>query len=236
MSGRWIDYADHGKPMRGYFVPGTGQSLGQVLVVPEAPGLGPMPIRRADMLAAMGYDAFAVDLYGDGLFGGYGDDALALMDTVAAVPGLLLQRVQAGLEQLRSLAAPEPDKLFAIGYCFGGTGVLELARSGADLGGVVCFHGVLATETKVSAGAIKSRILVCTGGTDPLIPTEQISTFSQEMEAAGADYQVLLLGSVGHAFTSHEIVGERKSPGFGFDEKADARSWEAMQRFFTERS
>jgi dienelactone hydrolase len=235
VSSRWVDYEANGKAMRGYSAPAVGRRRGAVLVVPEAPGLGPMPQRRANMLAELGYDAFVADLYGGALFGGYGEQARPLMDSVSSVPGLLLDRVRAGLEVLRAQTAAPPSRQFAIGFCFGGTGVLELARSGAEVAGVVAFHGVLTPQSSAKPSATTPKVLVCVGRCDPLIPIEQLVTFSEEMEGAGADYQVLLLGSaVGHAFTNPDIVGERRMPGMGFDAVADARAWRAMLSFFQE--
>ncbi|MHA3791863.1 dienelactone hydrolase family protein [Sphingomonas sp. YL-JM2C] len=236
MSSRWVDYRSDGKAMRGYHVPARGASRGSVLVVPEAPGLGPMPQRRANMLSDLGYDAFVVDLYGDALFTGYNEAARELMDGMSAAPGLLLERVGAGLDALRTLTGAPATRQFAIGYCFGGTGVLELARSGADVAGVVSFHGILTPLSAAAPARGMAKILVCIGRCDPLIPTEQVVAFGEEMERAGADYQLLLLGSgVGHGFTNLDIVGERKRPGFGYDEVADARAWRAMQDFFSDR-
>lgn len=235
MSSRWVDYDAGGKAMRGYYVPAKGQSRGAVLVVPEAPGLGPMPQRRANMLSELGYDAFVVDLYGGALFSGYGEPARALMDSVSSVPGLLLERVTAGLVLLKALTGAPLARQFAIGYCFGGTGVLELARSGADVAGVASFHGILEPQSPATPSGRMAKILVCIGRCDPLIPVSQITAFSDEMERAGADYQLLLMGSgIGHAFTNPDIVGERRRPGFGFHEAADARSWRALQNFFGE--
>lgn len=233
MSSRWVDYDAGGKAMRGYHVPALGASRGAVLVVPEAPGLGPMPQRRANMLAELGYDAFVVDMYGDALFTGYNDTARLLMDEMMATPGLLLDRVIAGLGTFRTLTEAPVARQFAIGYCLGGTGVLELARSGADVAGVVAFHGILDPISDAPPSGRMPKILVCIGRGDPLIPVGQLAAFSHEMESAGADYQVLLMGSsVGHGFTNLDVVGERRRPGFGYDEKADARAWRAMQSFF----
>ena len=235
MSSQWVDYEADGEAMRGYHVSVDGQSRGAVLVVPEAPGLGPMPQRRANMLGELGYDAFVVDLYGDALFTGYGEVARPLMDKMMSTPGLLLERVRCGLHALRTLSTAPPERQFAIGYCLGGTGVLELARSGADVAGVAAFHGILQPLSSVEPSGAMPKILVCIGRCDPLIPIEQATAFTEEMERASANYQLLLMGSgVGHAFTNPDIVGERKVPGFGFDEIADARAWQALQNFIEE--
>lgn len=237
MNSRWVEYDAGGKTMRGYHVPAMGASRGGVLVVPEAPGLGPMPQRRANMLADLGYDAFVVDMYGDALFTGYNDSARLLMDEMMATPGLLLGRVNAGLGVFQTLIEAPAARQFAIGYCLGGTAVLELARSGGNVAGVVAFHGILDPVSDAPPSDRMPKILVCTGRADPLIPVGQLAAFCQEMESAGADYQVLLMGSaVGHGFTNLDIVGELKRPGFGYDEMADARAWRAMQSFFTSES
>lgn len=235
MNSQWVDYDSAGKAMRGYLVSASEEKKGAVLVVPEAPGLGPMPRRRANMLAELGYDAFVVDLYGDAAFSGYGEIARTFMESLTSVPGLLLERVKAGLHTFKTLTDAPPARQFAIGYCIGGTGVLELARSGADVAGVVSFHGFLTSETSAKAGMTMPKMLICTGGGDPVVPIEQVVALNDEMENAGADYQVLMLGSgVGHGFTNPDIVGELRRPGFGFDEVADTRSWLAMQQFLLE--
>jgi dienelactone hydrolase len=232
MSGEWVEYDASGKAMRGCLVRARGEVKGAVLVVPEAPGLGPMPQRRANLLADLGYDAFVVDLYGNAAFSGYGEIARTFMESLTSVPGLLLERVKTGLEVLKRLAPAPTERRFAIGYCIGGTGVLELARSGGEVAGVVSFHGFLATDAPASPGTAMPRILACTGGADPVVPIEQVVAFRAEMEAAEADYQLLMLGSgVGHGFTNPDIVGERARPGFGFDALGDARAWRAMRQF-----
>lgn len=232
MSSRWVDYSAEGKAMRGYYVPAKGPGKGAVLVVPEAPGLGPMPQRRANMLGELSYDAFVVDLYGDALFSGYGEAARPLMNTMMSTPGLLLERVKAGLCALRSLTDAPAARQFAIGYCLGGTGVLELARNGADIAGVASFHGILTPLCPSPLASQMPKMLVCVGRCDPLIPIEQVVAFTEEMERVSADYQLLVMGSgVGHAFTNPDIVGERQVTGFGFHEAADAYSWRALQNF-----
>ncbi|HVA81810.1 MAG TPA: dienelactone hydrolase family protein, partial [Candidatus Binataceae bacterium] len=143
------------------------------------------------------------------------------------------RRVRAGLDALAAQPDVNPRQLGAIGYCFGGLTVLELARSGAPLRGVVSFHGLLETRTPEDARNIKGKILVCTGAEDPLVPPAQVEAFAQEMRQAGVDWQVIIYGGAKHAFTNRD-ADQIPMPGFGYHKAADQRSWNAMRSFFSE--
>ena len=213
--------------------PDHGDRRPGVLVVHAAPGLGEHTKLQAERLAELGYVALAVDLYGNGEIGVGFDAALALMNSLQADPAAHRRRLRLGLDTLAGLAGVDGGRLAAIGYCSGGMGVLELARSGAPLAGVVSFHGLLATPIEAAPGGIASRILVCTGSADPLVPPAQVQAFADEMSRAGADWQVITYGGAGHAFTDREVDG-LGVPGLGYDERADRRSWAAMQSFLDE--
>lgn len=207
----------------------TGRRPG-VLVVHEWWGLNDYARMRTEKLAELGYVAFAADIYGKGK---RADDARAaghLAGVYLKDRELLRARALAGVDVLRRHELVDPGSLGAIGFCFGGTTVLELARGGADLRGVVSFHGGLKTPTPAQAGAIRSRILVLHGAEDPFVPQEDVLAFQEEMRASGADWQMLLLGGALHSFSNPEADGGLE--GALYNEKAARRSWEAMEVFF----
>ncbi|WP_440534546.1 dienelactone hydrolase family protein [Variovorax sp. YR566] len=204
-----------------------------ILIFPEAPGVGPHVIRRAAALAQMNYVALAADVHGDGTV--FDDPKMMLksIDLLKGQPERLYQRLQAGLQALAEVPQVDPDRLAVIGYCFGGWCALELARNGAALRGVGVFHGALSSSQEESAGRIRAKVLVCTGASDPLVPLEQVTGFSDEMSAAGIDWQVHLYGGTGHGFTSPE-AGSNPRPGFGYSASSDRRSWAELLQFLTE--
>jgi dienelactone hydrolase len=204
-----------------------------ILVVHEAPGLDTHPKRRAEMLAELGYVALAADLYGMGVVGNGPEEAFALMGPLREDPDRLRGRVRAGLNALAAVSAVEETQLGAIGFCFGGMSVLELARSGAPVAGVVAFHGLLETKRIAARSDIKGKVLVCTGGADPLVPAEQVDRFRKEMVEAGADVQIIIYGDAKHSVTN-TAAETVPLPGFGYSQLADKRSWSAMQSFFKE--
>ena len=204
-----------------------------VLVVHEWWGLNDYAKQRAQQLATLGYVALAVDMYGDGFqttsieeaarrSGQFKDDRLAGR-----------RRIRAALDVLRDRPQVNPRQIAAIGYCFGGTTVLELARSGADVAGVVSFHGSLGTSLPARAGEIKARVLVCHGADDTFVTADELAQFQQEMRAAGVDWQMIFYGGAVHSFTNPQ-AGRAGIPGVAYDERADRRSWADMQQFFAE--
>jgi dienelactone hydrolase len=204
-----------------------------VLVVHEAWGLGEHAMSRAKMLAELGYVAFAVDLYGGRKQVTDLAQAGAVMGDLTADPRKLRTRAGAGLSMLASQPQVDAKRLGAIGFCFGGTTVLELARGGADIAGVVSFHGGLQTSAPPAAGAVKAKVLVCTGADDPMIPLEQVNAFEEEMRKAKADWQVISYGNTVHSFTNPAADGS-VMPGILYNKKTDTRSWAAMKTFFEE--
>lgn len=200
-----------------------------VIIAPEAPGLGDHVKRRARMFAESGFVALALDPYGEGR---HYDDMGAMMAQVEqtrADPEAWRQRLGAGLEALAALPITDRERLCAVGYCFGGTGVLELARSGAPLRGTVCFHGELIAGRHGPNG-IASPILVLSGAEDPLIPAQQRQGFEEEMRAAGANWELILYGGAKHGFTNPE-ADLAPVPGMGFDAEVDRRSWRDMMNW-----
>ncbi len=204
-----------------------------VLVVHEWTGLGEYPKLRARKLAELGYVAFAADIYGKGVRPKSPQEAGATAGKYKNDRKLLRARVNAGLAELRRASDCDPKRVAAIGYCFGGTCVLELARSGADVVGIVSFHGGLDTPTPEDAKQIKGKVLVLHGGDDPHVPQKDVEAFQNEMRVAGADWQFVAYGGAVHAFTN-PTAGNDKSRGAAYNADADRRSWEAMKTFFGE--
>lgn len=204
-----------------------------VLIAHQWKGLGDYERRRAEMLARLGYVAFAIDVYGKGVRVDNARDASALAGKYKSDRALLRARVRAGLEALKREAKVDPARIGAIGYCFGGTTVLELARSGAEVAGVVSFHGGLGTADSAAAGRIRARVLVLHGADDPFVPAAEVAAFQEEMRAGKADWQLVSYGGAVHSFTDWG-AGSDHSRGAAYNEKADQRSWEAMRAFFSE--
>jgi dienelactone hydrolase len=205
-----------------------------VLVVPEWWGLNDYPRMRAKMLAQLGYVAMAVDIYGDGRNtadpkqAGQWADALEAGDRAE-----LRTRMAAALARLKSDPRVDLGKTAAIGYCFGGATVLELARSGAEVNGVVSFHGHYDTANPARPGQVKARILACHGADDPFQSPAQIQAFQDEMRKARADWQFNVYSGARHSFTNPN-AGNYHVTGLAYNAEADHRSWRAMQDFFRE--
>ena len=203
-----------------------------VLIVHQWKGLGSYEKKRAEMLAKLGYNVFAADIYGKGIRPASPKEAGALAGKYKSDRALLRERVKAGLDALRKNEMTDPQKVAAIGYCFGGTTVLELARSGADVSGVVSFHGGLSSPNPGDAKNIKAKVLVLHGADDPHVMPE-VPDFQDEMRKAGVDWQLVSYGGAVHSFTDWN-AGNDNSKGAAYNEKADKRSWEAMKEFFAE--
>ena len=208
-------------------------SLPGILVVHEWMGLNDYAKHRAEQLAALGYVAFAADIYGDGKIAVDAKEAGQLAGSFKKDRPLLRSRAAAGLATLKAQPGVVPGKVAAIGYCFGGTAVLELARSGADVTGVVSFHGGLDTPTPQDAKNIRAKVLALHGADDPYVPADQVAAFENEMRQAGVDWQLVAYGGAVHGFTN-SANGTDNSKGVAYNASADARSWAAMQQFFNE--
>ena len=204
-----------------------------ILIAHQWKGLSDYERKRAEMLAKLGYVAFAADIYGQGIRPADPKSAGEMAGKYKADRALLRRRVQAGLQQLRQSPQVDTGKIGAIGYCFGGTTVLELARSGADVAGVVSFHGGLATPTPQDAQNIKGKVLACHGADDPFVPAPEVAGFEAEMRQAKVDWALIAYGNSVHSFTDWN-AGNDNSRGAAYNEKADRRSWEAMKDFFGE--
>lgn len=231
-----LTYQADGLTMRSqlFFEPGAAKRPG-VLVFPEAFGLGEHAIGRARRLAGMGYVALACDLHGDGRVIDELEGAIGALKPLFADPSRTRARAHGGLEALTARAEADAGRVAAIGFCFGGTMALELARSGAALAAAVGFHSGLGSEApKSDARAIKGRVLVCIGADDPMIPAEQRAGFEKEMRDGGVDWQMHLYGKTVHSFTNQEAAARNMPDAIRYSPEADARSWAAMQQVFGE--
>lgn len=209
-----------------------GKSPG-VLIIHEWTGLGAYVENRAKQIAALGYIVFAADIYGKGIRPQDEKFAAEQADIYRRDRDLMRARAWAGLEELRKQANVDAGRITAIGYCFGGGVVLELARSGADISGVVSFHGNLDTPNLNDAKNITAKILVFHGANDPFVTREEVLNFENEMRRAEVDWQLIIYGNAVHSFTNPES-GNDPSTGIAYHEESDKRSWEAMKLFFQE--
>jgi len=228
-----VEYRDGDTVLEGFLAYDDAKAgpLPGVLVVHDWTGLQDYSQRRAKMLAELGYVAFAADIYGKGVRPTDPQESAKQAGIYKKDLPLLRKRATLGLEQLRKQPNVDAKKVAAIGYCFGGTTVLELARSGADVAGVVSFHGGLGTTMPAGEGAVKARVLVCHGADDPFVKPAELEAFKAEMAKARPDYQFVSYPDAVHSFTKRE-AGDDKSKGNAYNEAADKKSWEDMQKFF----
>lgn len=204
-----------------------------VLVIHDWMGISDDTIKRIKMLAELGYTAFAADIYGKGVRPKDTKEAAALATQYKSDIKTLRSRVLAGYEVLKKQNQVDSKKTAAMGYCFGGTTALELARSGADLDSVISFHGGLSTPQPADAKNIKAQVLVLHGADDPYVPAKEVAAFEKEMKDAGVKWKMISYPGAVHAFTV-KGAGSDKSKGAAYDEKADKQSWNDMKKFFKE--
>ena len=230
-----VDYAHGDVALRGFVAyddAHEGKRPG-VLLVHARRGHGENVRAKAKEIAKLGYVAFALDMYGKGVYAKDRQEAAKLAGGFYANRELLRARATAGLEQLKSHPRADATRLGAIGFCFGGTVVLELARHGADLDAVVSFHGGLKFADAPAEGEVKARVLVCHGADDPHVPPEQVVKFWKEMAAARARYEILILSGAVHAFTDPD-AGDDPSTGAAYHAEAARMAWHAMHGLFRE--
>ena len=204
-----------------------------ILVVHEWWGLDDYPKKRAEMLAKLGYVAFAVDMYGTGKVTDKADQAKAWMTEATTDVEWWRERAMAGIRQLKKHKLVDKDKIAAIGYCFGGGTVIQLAYGGTDIKGIVSFHGSLPIADESSFGKIKTRMLIAHGNADPFIPREVVTKFQDTLDKAGANWDMITYGNVRHSFTNKKS-DSRGMDALKYDKHADEHSWKAMQVFFDE--
>ena len=202
-----------------------------VLVIHDWTGVQDYAQQRTRQLAELGYVAFAADIYGKGVRPTDPKECAAEAGKYKGNLPLLRKRVQLGLDQLKLQPQVDPKKLAAIGYCFGGTSVLELARSGAEIDGVVSFHGGLGTTMPAQPDGVKAKVLVLHGAVDPFVKPEEVNAFKEEMKKANVSLEFVAYPDAVHSFTK-KAAGNDPSKGNAYNEKADKESWSEMKQFF----
>ncbi|ABB31032.1 dienelactone hydrolase [Geobacter metallireducens RCH3] len=238
VQGKVVEYRDGEVTMKGYLAWNDtvkGKRPG-VLVVHEWWGLNDYARKRARMLAELGYTALAVDMYGGGKEATHPDDAGAFSSAVMKNMDLMAARFRAAMEFLKKQPTVDAVRIGAIGYCFGGAVVLNMARQGLDLKGVASFHGNLATAKPAGPGTVKAKVTVFNGGADTLVPPEQVGAFTAEMTRAGAAFRFFSYPGAKHAFTNPDadVYARKFGLPLAYDAAADRDSWEEMKRFFRE--
>lgn len=230
-----IEYKDGDAVLEGYLAwdDASTKSAPGVLVVHDWLGISADTKRRVDMLAGLGYVAFAADIYGKGQRPKDGASAGPLAGKWKKDPTALRRRARTALDLLAKNPRVDAKRLAAIGFCFGGTTALELARSGAPVVATVSFHGGLGTATPADAKNIKGRVLALHGADDPHVPPTEVAAFETEMRDAKVDWQLVAYGGAVHAF-SVPAAGNDPSKGAAYNERVDRRAWQAMSDFFVE--
>lgn len=228
-----IEYRDNDTVLEGYCAIDnkiTGKRPA-VLVAHDWSGRNEFADKKAEKLAELGYVGFALDIFGKGKLGQTKEEKSQLIEPFVQNRKLLLNRLLAGFETLKKLEMVDSSKIGAIGFCFGGLCVLDLARSGAEVKGVVSFHGLLGAPD-LAKQSIKAKILALHGHDDPMVPPDQVLAFEKEMTAAKADWQLHVYGNTMHAFTNPLV----HDPNFGtvYNSLAEKRSWQEMRLFLTE--
>jgi len=235
MNTETLTYSADGLTMESilYCEPAAGTRPG-VLVFPDAAGLGEQAMASAQKLSRLGYVALACDLYGQRQVLAEEAKIMQLLGEIRHDVARIRARAQGALAALQARPEVDPQRVAAIGYCFGGTMALELARSGAAVAGVVGFHSGLSAAAPQDSGHIRGRILVCIGADDPLIPPEQRAEFEREMRAGKVNWQLSLYGGAVHGFTNPGIDRRGRPDTLRYDAQSDARSWREMLGLFEE--
>ena len=227
-----VTYRCGDKALTGYLAHGSaGAGAPGVLLCHQGGGLTEHTRERARMLAELGYVAFALDLFGE--VAASREQAMALLTALGSDAPLLRARVGSGLDVLKAQAGVDAGRLAAIGYCFGGSTVLEAARAFADFACVVAFHPGLSDQPEADPRPVQAKVLVCAGADDPLIPPAARTRLAELMTAAGADWQLNVYGGAGHSFTDRS-VDAMNIPNFSYHAATDRRSWAAMRDLFDE--
>lgn len=237
LKGKVVEYKDSaGTALEGYLIEpkaGSKKKSPAVIVVHDWMGIGDYSKMRAQQMADRGYVAFAADIYGKGVHPKDAKEAGALAGQYKSNADLLRQRAKAAYDYVTKLENVDSARVVVMGYCFGGTTALELARSGVPLVGAVSFHGALSTPKSEDAKNIKAKILVMHGAIDPYVPAKEVADFQKEMNDAKVDYQLIAYSGAVHAFTQAH-VGNDVSSGAAYNENADKRSFTSLLNFLSE--
>ncbi|MBS1596305.1 MAG: dienelactone hydrolase family protein [Bacteroidetes bacterium] len=232
-----VDYADGTMPCQGYIAydPAIKTPRPAILILPEWWGVNEYPRQRAVMLAKLGYVAMVVDLYGRGKVVNTPGDATEASGNFYKDPSIARSRVNAALARLKTFPGVDPKNIGLIGYCFGGAMALDLARMGEDFRGTVSFHAGL-TGVDAIKGKVKSKILVCQGGSDKFVTAAEIKAFRKNLDTTGVSYIFKTYDDAQHAFTNPAATetGKKFNLPIAYNEKADKESWEEMKKFFAD--
>ncbi|MDP1602273.1 MAG: dienelactone hydrolase family protein [Legionella sp.] len=228
------DYNDEDTTCRGFIAYDDKQEkpMPGVIVAHDWGGRGMAACKKAKQLAMMGYVGFAIDMYGNAKLGRDNTERRALMTPLREDRERLATRINAGFNALASLPFVDKTRIAAIGYCFGGLCVLDLARSGADVKGVVSFHGLLTAPPHAPDEPLKSKVLVLHGYDDPLVKPDEVNQFALEMTAKKVDWQIHMYGLTAHSFTNP--LANDDEMGLHYNEQADLRSWKSTVLFLEE--
>jgi len=233
-----VNYRAGDTEMRGYLAYDGEQEQSRpgVLVVPEWWGLNDYARRRARDLAELGYVALAVDMYGGGKATADPEQAGIWAGAIGKDPELARARFMAALQALKGQQGVDPERVAAIGYCFGGTVVLNMARDSAELDGVVSFHGTLPVDRPPAPEQIEADVLVLHGGADSYVTAAQMAEFTRQMQHAGADFDIITYPGAKHSFTNPaaDAVAQKFDLDVGYDVQADHQSWREMRAFLTQ--
>ena len=228
-----IEYDDNGLTLEAHVAYPEGEGKRPLVLVSHAwAGRDKFEDDKAEALAELGYVGFALDLYGKGVLGGSVEENTALMTPLLEDRALLRRRITVALNRACRLEGVDASRVGAIGFCFGGLCVLDLARSGADVKGVVSFHGLFNSAENLPNQPIKAKVLALHGQEDPMVPPEMVSALQKELSEAGVDWQVHAYGNTYHAFTNPQANDPEMGTVYNAD--ADRRSWIAMKNFFAE--
>lgn len=230
-----VDYKQGGTVLEG-FIAYDDELKGKrpgVIIVHQWMGLKDYEKMRAEQIAGLGYVAFAVDIYGKGIRPANREDAAKQATIYRSDRKLMRERIKAGFDYIKKMKNVDSSRIAAMGYCFGGGVVLELARSGADAAGIISFHGSYGTPNPDDAKKIKGRVLAIHGADDPVIKPEDVVGLQNEMRNANVDYEIKIYGGAVHAFTDPS-AGNDPSKGAAYNKRADERSFEDMKRFYKE--
>ena len=229
-----IEYRDGSTVLEGFFCHDDSRPgpLPGLLISHDWSGRGEFTERKARRLAWHGFATFALDMFGKGKRGTTNEERSALITPLVQDRAALTRRITAALTTVKGLAEVDARRIAAMGFCFGGMCVLDLARSGADIRGVTSFHGLLKPNGLPSQGQIRSKVLMLHGFDDPLAPPEDVLAIAKEFTAAGADWQLHAYGNTMHSFTNPHA--NDRANGMVYDESADRRAWHTLLQFLDE--
>ena len=234
MKEKYIEYQHEGDTLEAYLAVGSNQSkkLPAIMISHTWRGRSDFECDKARTLAALGYVGFAIDLYGKGVLGQNPEQSAALMQPFLDDRSKLQARINAALDALKAQDEVDAENIVAMGYCFGGLCVLDLARSGTNIAGVASFHGLLQAPGNTDGNEINTKVLILHGNDDPMAPTDDVVAIQRELTAAGADWQLHNYGNTMHAFTNPQA----NDPDFGtvYNETADKRSWRTFMQYLDE--